>query len=77
MLQKKGQLPAPAGNRRTSGLIGQQMVKPRPQSGSASFPERQAIGKNTGNELLRQLSTLLQAYAPNFEQNRSGKRAGE
>ena len=32
------------------------------------FPERQAIGKNTGNELLSQVSTLLQAYAPNFEQ---------
>lgn len=32
------------------------------------FPERQAISKNTGNEVLRQLSTLLQAYAPNFEQ---------
>ncbi len=32
------------------------------------FPERQAIGKNTGNEVLRQVSTLLQAYAPNFEQ---------
>ncbi|BAZ18165.1 hypothetical protein NIES4071_100480 [Calothrix sp. NIES-4071] len=25
-------------------------------------------GKNTGNEVLRQVSTLLQAYAPNFEQ---------
>lgn len=32
------------------------------------FPERQAIGKNTGNEVLKQVSTLLQAYAPNFEQ---------
>ncbi len=32
------------------------------------FPERQAISKNTGNEVLRQVSTLLQAYAPNFEQ---------
>lgn len=32
------------------------------------FPERQAIGKNTGDEVLRQVSTLLQAYAPNFEQ---------
>ena len=32
------------------------------------FPERQALGKNTGNELLKQVSTLLQAYAPNFEQ---------
>lgn len=33
------------------------------------FPERQALGKNTGNEVLKQVSTLLQAYAPNFEQN--------
>ena len=24
--------------------------------------------KNTGNEVLRQVSTLLQAYAPHFEQ---------
>lgn len=32
------------------------------------FPERQVLGKNTGNEVVRQVSTLLQAYAPNFEQ---------
>jgi GGDEF domain-containing protein len=32
------------------------------------FPERQALGKSTGNEVLRQVSSLLQAYAPNFEQ---------
>lgn len=32
------------------------------------FPERQAISKNTGNELLKNVSTLLQAYAPSFEQ---------
>ena len=32
------------------------------------FPERQALGKNTGNEVLLQVSSLLQAYAPNFEQ---------
>jgi Late competence development protein ComFB len=32
------------------------------------FPERQALGKNTGNEVVRQVSALLQAYAPNFEQ---------
>ncbi|MFH7026310.1 MAG: late competence development ComFB family protein [Heteroscytonema crispum UTEX LB 1556] len=32
------------------------------------FPGRKEIGKNTGNEVLRQVSTLLQAYAPNFEQ---------
>ena len=32
------------------------------------FPERQALGKNTGNEVLLQVSSLLQAYAHNFEQ---------
>lgn len=32
------------------------------------FPERQVLGKNTGNEVLKQVSTLLQVYAPNFEQ---------
>lgn len=31
------------------------------------FPERQAIGKNTGNEIFNQISALLQASAPNFE----------
>ncbi|MCX7594511.1 MAG: late competence development ComFB family protein [Fischerella sp.] len=31
------------------------------------FPERQVLGKNTGNEILRQVSNLLQDYAPNFE----------
>ncbi|MBA3924313.1 MAG: late competence development ComFB family protein [Nostocaceae cyanobacterium] len=30
--------------------------------------ERQPIQKNTGNEVLKQVSTLLQAYAPHFEQ---------
>lgn len=33
------------------------------------FPERQALGKNNGNEVLKQVSTLLQAYAPHFEQD--------
>jgi hypothetical protein len=33
------------------------------------FPERQALGKSSGGkEVLKQVSTLLQAYAPNFEQ---------
>jgi len=31
------------------------------------FPERVAIGKNAGDELLSQVSSLLQAYAPKFE----------
>ncbi len=31
------------------------------------FPERQALGKLPGQELLGQVSTLLQAYAPSFE----------
>ncbi|WP_375503888.1 late competence development ComFB family protein [uncultured Nostoc sp.] len=33
------------------------------------FPERQALGKNTQNEVQRQISALLQTYAPNFEQD--------
>jgi Late competence development protein ComFB len=32
------------------------------------FPERQALNKNTGNEVLSQVTTLLQSYAPAFEQ---------
>jgi hypothetical protein len=32
------------------------------------FPERQAIGKSTGNEVLRQVSNLLQVYAPTYEE---------
>ncbi len=53
-----------------SDLIGSQVVEAisrhldRPQF----FPERQALGKNTGNEVLTQVSSLLQAYAPNYEQ---------
>lgn len=35
------------------------------------YPERQALGKNTGNEVLRQVSNLLQVYAPNFEEKTS------
>jgi Late competence development protein ComFB len=31
------------------------------------FPERQAIAKPNGDEVVKQVSTLLQAYAPNFE----------
>ncbi|NHC38148.1 late competence development ComFB family protein [Scytonema millei] len=33
------------------------------------FPERQALGKSSGGqEVVKQVSMLLQAYAPNFEQ---------
>lgn len=31
------------------------------------FPERQAIIKPTGDEVVKQVSTLLQSYAPQFE----------
>lgn len=31
------------------------------------FPERQVLGKNTGDEILGQVSSLLQSYAPKFE----------
>lgn len=41
----------------------------RPDFGS----ERQAIGKSTGNEVLKQVSNLLQDYAPNFEQKSQPK----
>jgi hypothetical protein len=33
------------------------------------FPERQAITKPTGNEVVTQVSTLLESYAPRFEHN--------
>lgn len=36
------------------------------------FPERQAIGKNTGDEVLTQVSSLLQSYAPKFEAKTPG-----
>jgi hypothetical protein len=39
------------------------------------FPERQALGKSSGTEMLKQVSTLLQAYAPNFEQEASANNA--
>jgi hypothetical protein len=50
-------------------LITQQVVAAiarnldRPDFGS----ERQAISKSTGNDVLKQVSSLLQVYAPNFE----------
>lgn len=31
------------------------------------FPERHVLNKKTGDEILTQVSSLLQAYAPNFE----------
>ncbi|NJL22887.1 MAG: late competence development ComFB family protein [Leptolyngbyaceae cyanobacterium SM1_3_5] len=31
------------------------------------FPERQVLGKNSGDEVLSQVSALLQAYAPKYE----------
>ncbi len=31
------------------------------------FPERQAIAKSSGDEVVKQVSTLLQSYAPQFE----------
>jgi hypothetical protein len=31
------------------------------------FPEREALGKKSGQEVLTQVSSLLQAYAPSFE----------
>ena len=31
------------------------------------FPERQAIGKTANSDILKQVSNLLQSYAPNYE----------
>ena len=31
------------------------------------FPERQALRSNSGNELIKQISALLQSYAPHYE----------
>jgi len=70
MLQKKNQLPAPAGNEELQELVNK-LVTLR-NLDRRVFPRTEAIGKNTGNELLRQL-VPTQAYAPNFEQNRSGR----
>ena len=41
----------------------------RPDFGS----ERQAIGKSTGGDVLKQVSSLLQVYAPDFESTSSRK----
>ncbi|HEY9711681.1 MAG TPA: late competence development ComFB family protein [Oculatellaceae cyanobacterium] len=41
----------------------------RPDFGS----ERQAIGKSTGGDVLKQVSSLLQVYAPDFEPTSSRK----
>ncbi len=46
---------------RVGQAIAQSLDKPE------FFPERQAIGKNSKDEILSQVSTLLQAYAPSFE----------
>jgi Late competence development protein ComFB len=40
----------------------------------AFFPERQAFSKNAGEEVLSQVSSLLQAYAPAFEAQPTGSR---
>ncbi|MFM2064402.1 MAG: hypothetical protein RLZZ507_4073 [Cyanobacteriota bacterium] len=52
-------------------LISQQVAKAldRYLDQPEFFPERQALGKNTGNDVLSQVSNLLQVYAPNFEQS--------
>jgi hypothetical protein len=51
------------------GLIAQQVGEAiaRNLDRPEFFPERQAIGKNSGDEILTQVSALLQAYAPSFE----------
>jgi Late competence development protein ComFB len=51
------------------GLIAQQVGEAiaRNLDRPEFFPERQAFGKSSKDEILAQVSTLLQAYAPSFE----------
>ena len=51
------------------GLIAQQVGEAiaRNLGRPEFFPERQAIAKSSRDEILTQVSTLLQAYAPSFE----------
>ncbi len=51
------------------GLIAQQVGEAiaRNLDRPEFFPERQAIGKSSKDEILTQVSALLQAYAPSFE----------
>jgi hypothetical protein len=37
------------------------------------FPERNAIGKKTRDDILNEMNTLLKSYAPNYEPNSVGK----
>jgi hypothetical protein len=37
------------------------------------FPERNAIGKITNEDILQQMNALLQSYAPHYEQKSTGK----
>lgn len=56
------------------GLIAQQVGEAiaRNLDRPEFFPERQALGKNSGDEILTQVSSLLQAYAPSFEPQPGG-----
>ncbi|WP_414588949.1 late competence development ComFB family protein [Scytonema sp. PCC 10023] len=50
-------------------LIAQQVAEAIARNLDRPNDDRTPVGtKNTGNEVLRQVSTLLQAYAPHFEQ---------
>ncbi len=51
------------------GLIAQQVSESiaRNLDRPEFFPERQALGKSSKDEILSQVSTLLQVYAPSFE----------
>jgi hypothetical protein len=51
------------------GLIAQQVSESitRNLDRPEFFPERQALGKNSGKEIFAQVNSLLQAYAPSFE----------
>ena len=48
-------------NKQAEAAIAQNLDRPE------FFPERQAIVKTSGDEVIQQVSTLLQTYAPQFE----------
>jgi hypothetical protein len=53
--------------KQVSEAIGRNLDRPE------FFPERQALAKGAGNEVLTQVNTWLQAYAPRFEHKNSGE----
>lgn len=52
-------------------LIAQQVGEAISRNLDRPNDDRTPVGTKTGNEVLRQVSTLLQAYAPHYEQNQN------